>query len=315
MFEKEQVDLIVKIVGVILLAFVVLFLLTWSGIVACKSVSPYWCDAYDFIVGGPRVLIVHGDSGLGTPEKLKTYLQDPRFVGANAVDLQHVERISLGTLKKYKLVIVEQARMLSVEQMEMFQDYVIKFGGRLVWVGDSGVERPEGEVKQLTDSNTGQTLINNPWIRVKETDEAYNVISFDEFLGLRYIDTYCKEVECNANFFTAGTIESEPTGNHPLIFGTASILNFKINKERDFAIVKQISNSANSNIVLYLNFGGNIVGKENTIGKSIPLIATSNIGAGGAERVAYYAYPPEWFYEDNNYFYYLKNMYYGMLGR
>ena len=315
MFEKDQVDLIVKIVGVVLLAFVVLFLLTWSGIVACKSVSPYWCDAYDAIVGGPRVLIVYGDSGLGTPEKLKTYLQDPRFVGASMVDLQHVDRISLGTLKKYKLVIVEQARLLSAEQMQMFQDYVIKFGGRLVWVGDAGVERPEGEVNQLTDSNTGKTLINNPWIRVKETDESYNVISFDEFLGLRYVDTYCKEMECNTNDFNVGTLESEPTGNHPLIFGTASVLNFKINKERDFAIVKQIPNAANSNIVLYLNFGGNIKGKENNIGKTVPLIATSNIGAGGAERVAYYAYPPEWFYENNNYFYYLKNMYYGMLGR
>ena len=247
--------------------------------------------------------------------KLATYLKDPHYVGAIAVDMQNVERISMGNLKKYKLVIVEKARVLSAEQLQMFEDYVIKNGGRLIWIGDAGVERPANEIENLMDTNSGKTLANNPWIRIIETDEEYKIISFDEFLGLRYIDNYCNEIECNADLFSVGTLESEPTGTHPLIFGTASILNFKIRKDHDFGVVKQIPNSPNSNIVLNLNFGGNIIGKENTLGKSVPLIATSNIGASGAERVAYYAYPPEWMYEDNNYFYYLKNMYYGMLGR
>jgi len=313
--EGGQIDLIVKVLGVVVLAFAILFLLTWSGIVACKSVSPYWCDAYDMIAGGPRLLVVYGEGGLGDHEKLKTYLQDPRYVGAGAVDMQSIDRISLGNLKKYKLVIVEEARLLSADQLQMFMDYVIKFGGRLVWVGDAGVERPEDEVKQLTDTNSGKLLIQNPWVRVKETDEEYRVISFDEFLGLRYVDNYCKELTCQAGKFSPGTIESEPTGNHFLIFGTSPRLDLYITKERDLAIVKQISNAANSNIVATLNFGGNQKGVSGYLGKSAPLIATSNIGAGGAERVAYYAYPPEYFFIDNNYFYYLKNMYFGMLGR
>ncbi|MFA5931488.1 MAG: hypothetical protein WC821_04220 [archaeon] len=313
--SNEQIDLAIKFIGIIVLAFVVLFLLTWSGMVSCKTLTPYWCDVYDMVLGGPRILIVHADSGLGDPDKLKTYLQDPRYVGATTVDVQHIDRVSLGNLKKYKLVIVEQARELSVDHLQMFEDYVIKFGGRLVWVGDAGVDRPTGEVSQLIDSNQSKSLITNSWIRVKETDDSYDVVSFDEFLGLRYVDNYCNEVECSTNFFTVGTIESESTGDHPLIFGTASVLNLKIKKDRDFAIVKQIPNAANSNIVLNLNFGGSIKGKETTIGKYVPLIATSNIGAGGAERIAYYAYPPEWFLEDNNYFYYIKNMYLGMLGR
>lgn len=315
MFDKEQFDLVVKVVGFVVLVLIMLFILTWSAIVPCKSISPYWCDAYDLVVGGPRVLIVYGDSGLGSPENLRLYLQNPNYVGVNAVDSQHIDRISLGNLKKYKLVIVEKARVLSADQLQMFEDYVVKSGGRLVWIGDSGVERPADELANLVDTNAGKLLINNPWVRIKETDEEYKIVGFDEFLGLRYIDNYCAEVDCADNYFSVGTLEAEPTGEHQLIFGTASVLNFKIKNERDFAIVKQIPNSPNSNIVLNLNFGGNIIGKENPIGKSVPLIATSNIGAGGAERVAYYAYPPEWFIEDNNYFYYLKNMYYGMLGR
>ena len=308
-------DLAIKVIGFLVLAFAVLFMLTWSGIVACKTVSPYWCEAYDMVVGGPRVLIVHGDAGLGSPEALKQYLQDPHYVGVSAVDIQHIDQLSMRNLTNYKLVIVEHARTLSVDQLQMFWDYVVKYGGRLVWIGDAGVERPSGELANLSDANTEQLLVGNPWMRIKESETEYALVNFDEFLGLRYVDNYCKEVTCQDGKFTPGIIESEPTGNHPLIFGTSPQLNLFITKDRDFAIVKQIPNAANSNIVANLNFGGNIKGLSGYLGKSVPFIATSNIGAGGAERVAYYAYPPEWMFEDSNYFMYLKNMYFGMLGR
>jgi len=85
----------------------------------------------------------------------------------------------------------------------------------------------------------------------------------------------------------------------------------KISKERDFAVVKQFANSSNSNIVLTLDFGGNITGTSGTIGKTVPLIATSNTG----EKVAYYAYPPEYFSVDMNYYSIIKRMYLGMLGK
>jgi hypothetical protein len=269
-------------------------------------------------MGGPRVMIVYGEEGLGDPEKLRLYLQDPRYVAANAVDVQHIDRVSLGNLKKYELVIVEKARRLSAEHLQMFEDYVIKNGGRLVWIGDAGVERYPDELEGLTDQNTGKVIYNNAWARVKEDpDNAANyiVVSFDEFLGLRYVDNYCKQVSCADTNFVVGTLESEPTGEHPLIYGTSPVLNMRISKSRDFAVVKQISNSPNTDIVLTLNFGGNIKGKDKDLGKTVPMIAASSIGAPGAERVAYYAYPPEWLLEDNKYFYYLKNLYYGMLGR
>lgn len=313
LLDQQQIDLILKGLGAVLLLVVILFILTWSGVIKCGSLSPIWCDAYDFVLGPPNILIVYGDEGLGEPELLKTYLQDPRYVGALSVSLQHVDRVTIGNLKQYKLVIVEHARKLSADQLFMFMEYVNRNGGRLVWVGDSGVEFGDGEVREVSDVNNAKKIADNPWVRVKETDVDYKVISFDEFLGLKYLDNYCNQVNCNSSLFSVGSIESEASGNHPLIFGTSPALNFKISNEKNFAAVKPLANSYSSNIVLTLNFGGNIKGKEYDFGKSLPIITTSSIGLG--ERVAYYAYPLEWFVEDNNYFYYVKNMYKGMLGR
>ena len=313
MVDTKQIDLGMKVLGIIILIAVILFVLTWSGVVKCKDISPYWCDAYDLVMGSPRVLIVHSDSGLGDPQKLKTYLQDPRYVGVGSVDVQDIERVTLGNLKKYKLVIVEEARKMSADQLIMFMDYVNKNGGRLVWVGDSGVEFLESEPRAYVDNNEQSKDADNPWFRIKESDTAFKLINFDEFLGLKYVNNFCSKANCNDSFFSVGTLESEPTGDHPLIFGTSPTLNFKIKKGRDFAVVRQIADSSSSNIVLSLNFGGMIYTKDSNFGKSVPMISTSSIGLG--ERVAYYAYPPEWFFEDNNYLLYVKNMYYGMLGR
>ena len=110
-------------------------------------------------------------------------------------------------------------------------------------------------------------------------------------------------------------METELTGEHPLIFGFSPVINFKVKKDRDFAVVKQIPDSYASNIIMTINFGGNIKGTSGYLGKSAPMIVTSSIGMG--ERIAYYAYPPEWFISDNNYTsgILLKNMFNGMLGR
>ncbi len=313
--DTQQFDLALKVGGIIVLLLVVIFILTWSGVVKCRDLTPYFCDIYDTVLGSPRVLIVHGDSGLGEPEVLRNYLRNPQGVGVQNVDVQHIDRVTLGNLKQYKLVIVEQARKLSMDQLVMFMDYVNKNGGRLVWVGDAGVEFGDDETRTITDVNTAKKILDNPWVRVKETENEYKIISFDEFLGLRYVNNYCSEKDCTDGAFSVGTLETELTGEHPLIFGFAPVINFKVRKDRDFAIVKQIPDSYASNIIMTVNFGGNIKGKTGYLGKTAPMIVTSSTGMG--ERIAYYAYPPEWFISDNNYAsgILLKDMYNGMLGR
>lgn len=305
-----MIDLGMKVVGIVVLIVVLLFILTWGGIVDCKQV-PMWCDVYEAVLGSPRVLIVHGDSGLGDPETLKVILQDPQGVGVNAVDISHVDRISSGNLSRYKLVIVEKARKLTYDQLKMFRDYVQTGGGRLVWIGDAGVEKGSDELEDLIDMNSLKKTVDNAWVRVKETETEFEVLEFDKFLGLKFVDNYCEEVDCQDNPFTIGVLNSENTASHPLIFGATSVLNFKISKEHNFSLVKQFPNASNSNVVLSLDLGGVTSGRENEIQRYVPIIATSGMG----ERVAYYAYPPEWFVKDNNFFIYTKNMYYGMLGK
>ncbi len=305
--EIDTMAVLKGLIMFVVLVLVILFLLTWSGLMKCNSI-PFWCDAYEVVMGSPRVLIAYGDEGLGDPELLREYLQDPRIVGVESVDSQHVNNLSLGNLKNYKLIIVERSRQLSYEQLQMFMDYVNQ-GGRLVWIGDSGVVKGLDEVQNLSDINSLSPLDNNPWVRVEKTGNF--MLNFDEFLGLRYVDNYCNEKDCVDDLFSVGILVPEPTRNHPLIFGATTNMNFKIANGRDFAVVGQIPNSPNSNVVMSIDFGGKIMGKENEIGRSVPLIVTSGLG----ERVAYYSYPLEYLIQDNNSYTLIKNMYYGMLGK
>ena len=307
---KMDFEFVGKAIGVVILVLVLLFFLTWGGIVKCNQV-PYWCDIYESVMGGPRALIVYGDSGLGDPEHLKTILQDPQGVAAPAVDMLSIERLSLGNLKQYELVIVEKSRKISIDQLEMFMNYAQQ-GGRLIWIADAGVEKGDDEVQNLADVNELSQFSKNPWARARDNGEDFTPVLFDQFLGLSYIGNYCELVSCAETPFSVGVLKTEPTGNHPLIFGTSPVLNFKISRSRGFSVVKQFANSSNTNIVLSAEFGGNIKTKDNKdLGKSSPIIVTSGMG----ERVAYYAYPPEYFHEDNNYFGLVKKMYYGMLGK
>ena len=65
--NTEQLDLVFKFLGVVVLVLVILFVATWGGLIECGSI-PYFCDLYDLVLGSPRVAIVFGDSGLGNPE-------------------------------------------------------------------------------------------------------------------------------------------------------------------------------------------------------------------------------------------------------
>jgi hypothetical protein len=311
MDAEYLIDRGVKLIGSLVLVLAIVYVLTFIGIVKCGDI-PFWCDVYETIGGAPRVLIVYGNEGLGNPEELRLTLQDPSIVGANAVDIAHIDTISLGNLKNYKLVIVQKARQLSIDELNMFIDYVKtpEISGRLVWVGDAGTVKSQGELEGLMDTNGSVELLDNPWARAKETDSSYVLLNFDEFLGLRYLGNYCELNTCGEEM-SVGTLKSELTGDHPLIYGTSPALEMRIVQERDFAVVRQFPNARNSNIVLSLDQGSVKVIDGQEFPRFIPVIATSGVG----ERVAYYSYPVEYFAKDNNYTLYIKNMYYGMLGK
>ena len=47
--DKNQFDLALKVGGIIVLIVLLLFILTWSGIVKCSAISPYYCDFYEIV--------------------------------------------------------------------------------------------------------------------------------------------------------------------------------------------------------------------------------------------------------------------------
>ena len=112
----------------IILVIALLGILTWTGVMKPR-VIPGWCEAYWGIVafqtGGPKVLIVYGNEGLGNPIGpcegnlqqcgLKDILANPEVLGIRA-DTMRLSSVNLGNLRNYHLVIVEKAKKMETKR-------------------------------------------------------------------------------------------------------------------------------------------------------------------------------------------------------
>lgn len=300
MKDLSHIAILVILVGMLF------FLLTWTGVIKCRIV-PGWCNAYWTIVRGgqPRIMIAYGDSGMGDPDLLKETLSNPTYAGVFPI-MEHIDRISLGNLKDYDLVIVEKARKIPSGKLRAFMEYV-QGGGRLVWTGDAGVEAETSDEylraneDPNSDTNSGELV--GPWAR----KEGTKVIAFHEFLGVQYETNYCSIKDCQGLPWQ-GTLVPNPTRDHPLVYALRTNLVLR----GDFAIAKDIP-GATTTRVLSLDWKSNLVGKNQTdYGQDFPLIVTSGYG----ERVAYYAVPPDQFVspeQPEKYYSLVENVYYGML--
>ena len=301
----------VHIAMLLLLIFVGLFILTWIGMLGCRSL-PGWCDVYYAVVGKPKILIVSGNEGLGNPELLQTTLADPKILGARAQKLS-IQNTSLGNLQQYHLVIVEKAKKISTKQLQMFIDYV-KGGGRLVWTGDAGTEGfTEEELLYEDERNeTGKHEIISPWAR-KDGD---NIVSFDELISVEFKGNYCEIKQCNESFPWIGSLEPEPERTHRLINGLQQGLQFYGN----FSIVEETPKNVSTRALSIKTLTRVVDETGKDYGTEFPLIVTTSpssaFGLKFGEKVAYYAVPPEQFVEEElekKYFTIIENMYYGML--
>jgi hypothetical protein len=320
----------------IALVFALLFVVTFTGVMKCSQLplaGEAWCTVYwtikTYATGEPKVLIVYGDYGLGNPiitgnsledsGSLEALLASPSLLSVHA-DTQHIDNISYGVLKNYDIVIVDRAKEIETKQLRAFIEYATNpTGGVLVWTGDAGTQLgPHDLLLYTTDKNpevdTNRAI--GPWSR---RDGDY-MVSFDELLGVKPVDTnhitFCDAVNCaQGKPILAGTMETEPSGNHPLIQGISRALPLYIFAGEDFALVETLSGSI-TNEALSLNFGTEMDRPGYDLNRSVPLIVTSGIG----ERVIYYAIPPEYFanpklLENGKEIYYLpiENLYYGTI--
>jgi len=320
----------VHAVILIVLVLVLLFVLTFTGVMKCSQLpvmGEAWCDVYwsikTFTTGMPKVLIVYGDSGMGNPigfgnGSLEELLSDPAIAGIYP-DTLPIDRVNLGNLRNYDLVIVERARKIETKQLRAFIDYVTQpTGGTLVWTGDAGTELGPNDIYLYTKDRNPDDDFNRvigPWER---RDGDYMVL-FDELIGVKPVDynltAFCKIGSCRLDGPTlAGNLETEPSGNHPLIRGISRTLPLYVFPNQDFAVVETISGGITTE-VLSLDFGAKIGMPGHDLNRSVPLIVTSGIG----ERVIYYALPPELYanarlkeFGKEVYFLPIENLYYGV---
>ncbi|MCX8189974.1 MAG: hypothetical protein N3F05_01970 [Candidatus Diapherotrites archaeon] len=286
-----------RILIFLILVFVLLYVLTWTNTLKCKSL-PGWCSVYYAIRGKPKVLIAVGDYGLGDPELLRRLMSNPRSLGVRP-DIRDIDMLKPGNLKEYDLVIVERARKMSSEKVRMFVEYANQ-GGNLIWTGDSGAEAFDNNEflyrDELGDSKQPHTII-NPWAR-KHEDTA---ILLNELLSLEYVCNY-KDIRGDVSHETLiGNLVPLNLEN-PFVYGISPSLAFYITPETDFAVVRTIEKGT-STAVMVLDVGSNITYGGKKYGKTLPFIVTNAkgnvIGLKIGENVAYYAMPPEYFMHES----------------
>ena len=307
----DKLDMLRKVIFTAVLIFVLLMLLTWSNILKC-GVIPGWCDTYWGVVGDPKVLIAHGNDGLGNPEKLEDIFMNRDILGKRTT-LRNIDYLTSGVLSKYELVIVTRAKTMSVEKLEMFLDYANK-GGKLVWTGDAGTTKFEGE-KNLSDYNLEEydTNIDTAgWMRINKDGK---VINFNEKMSADYIGNYCDMAPCSGENSFVGHL------NHYDDSIISKELKQKSELSSNFAIVSLINNTS-TKIDLILDTRSNLIVDDinhTNHGKEFPIIITSGLG----DKIIYSAVPLEYFVDleydesktDNGMFYatIIENIYENMI--
>ena len=307
---------LMHILMLLFLAAAFLFVLTWTNTIKCKAI-PGWCDVYYTIAGEPRVAIVFGDEGMGDPDLLQLILADPRKAGIHA-SLFHIDTVSPGTLKNYKLVIVEKARKISSEKIKRFMDYA-STGGRLVWTGDAGTQAdPEDFLyKDEASADTNEHTRINAWARKHKGF----VVNFNEFLSVDYLGNYCSVKPCSKQNVTCSGSLNFPDSRNPMTFGLISARSMCFVPGADYSLTKLVVANS-STVAATIDYQGSLIGENESYGNNAPIIVTtakSNFyGSKVGETVAYYAIPPEYLADPSlpdemRFPTIVEDMYYGML--
>jgi hypothetical protein len=179
-------------IGVLIVALIEVLII--SGVIRCSDLGKQYCDFHYMIVGYPRVLIITdgNGAGIGDPTAMKRMLERNHRLPVTVLD---VDRVALGALNDYDIVIVEHARRIPTRSLHAIRDYVYNNMGKLVWVGDAGVL--SGEDDEFC----------------KMAHYTIKATCYDETsAGLEEIGSYRKISE-EAEFKICATIEIGPRGS------------------------------------------------------------------------------------------------------
>jgi hypothetical protein len=305
---------------VVLVILVIALLFAFSMFTRCSTIPiPGWCDLYWGALrmdsgGNPKVLIVYGDGGLGDHKLLSSIIESPAHVGKR-VSSRHIDEIGLGNLKKYDLVIVEEAKKMETDKLKMFIDFANTAGKRLVWTGDAATEAYDEDEyvyhDEYPESDSNAHEVVSPWIR----KEGENIITLEKLIGLRYIANYCDVKSCPEDEMPWIGSFSVEDRSHDLVRG----LRADLQMHGDFAIT-DVTEEGIITRVLDVDFESELITGDNlSLGRILPVIVTGGFG----ENIVYYSIPPEMLASDLmpkneegeviRYFSLVEKMYYGML--
>ena len=145
--KQSEYKWLVRILFLLVIIIEALFVFIWTGTMRCRSI-PGGCNIYwsvmTLVTGKqqPSVLILYDPTdqkGLGNPELLKDLLTDRKGVAIHPT-LADIRYLNSEQLKNVSLVIVEKSRKISTLQLMTMLNYISQ-GGRLVWIGDAGVDQ------------------------------------------------------------------------------------------------------------------------------------------------------------------------------
>jgi len=253
----------------------VLVLVLWgaiSFIFGCNFLPiPFSCDVYYGVLrftenGQPKVLIVYGDGGMGNHELLQLTMEDPSILGLRP-QTAYLETLSIGNLRDYDLVIVEEAKRIPTSKLKMFMEYV-NFGGRLVWIGDAGTALAEGD-QPLTEFERGKDINSDAYASGWARKESGKVVAFDEFLGVDYVGNFCTVKQCLSTPYI-GVFDAPERGNK-FVYSIRPGLKMY----GDFAISK-LRGDAPSKVLLNVDIGGNLIADGSALG-TVPETAGSDV--------------------------------------
>jgi hypothetical protein len=276
--DKEQIELGIN-AGILLLLIVAsIYLATKYGFIHC-SILPHWCSLYSkmntMIYGRvyPSVLLLYGDNGMGDPHLVERYIRNVCRYHIRAVP---VSSVSLGNLQNYDVVIVEHARYLTAEQLASLWDFAAK-GGRLVLIGDVGVDGPKDEFltwKDLGEENK-QGIVNR-WDRKKPDG---TIVDFgSSVLGLRYLG-----------------VSGKKGGLTGMVYFNEDMLTDGLPRSLELRSPFTATEITNKSVFGPITVAGVINDTKEVNGVKPPFPAVIRIGY----RIIYVAYPPEEAGEDH----------------
>lgn len=269
----EKRDLLSELPHVIVLALllvVLLFVVTKFKWVHCSQI-PQWCNIYCTATGSSRVAIVTGenDPGIGSGDQLERLLNQNRI--HTLVTRLSTSDLSTGLLEDYELVVLTQAKNISLRQALSIKAYLDK-GGSLLWEGDAlgnNYTITDEDKFLLEAENQSRPGTYEAYLRLLNRSSGYGFGFLGEVLGIRYVAT--RQTDSYFN----GTVRFRSVKDHLV---TSGIKNFELLYPVAFAQVIEDSRAVTKIAVI------------GSPGREVPMLLERKFGG----RVMYSAIPIEY---------------------